>query len=363
MNPTPKVAHIVFSLTQSDLKNLISALVYKQKEKGIEADIIHIVPENQTSMVLKIRGIDIFTYTRSNGMNIRLMFKLSKFLRANHYNVVHTHSHEVAALAAAAAKLSGAKAIYSSHWITDSPVPALAKQLNNHIVTACEYIQTQMFGEGVPQNRKYKIIYDGIDEHMYMKSPGKESSKENRHKLGLREDSFIIGNIGPLIKEEDQATLIKAFKKLQSKGLDAELVFAGEGPLLNDLKKMSANYDLVDHIKFVPQILSRAEYLQLFDVMVHTANKETYPFNLLEAMASGTPVIATKIGANEEVIDERKTGYIVPCGFPERIDSAIMRLNAIKTLPQEMGEHSREHIVKNFTINLMAEKYQELYTS
>lgn len=359
----PKVAHIAYSITKSDLKDLIAALIYKQKEKGVQADIIHIVQETDISTVLKIPGVDVYTYTIARGTDLRLMFKLAKFLRTHRYEVVHTHSLEIAVMAGAAARLSNAKSIYSCHWMSHRPIPALARRFNNHIVTACEYVQKKLLSEKVLNDPKIKIIYDGIDEQLYMKNFGKESSLENRRKLGLQEDSFIIGNIGPLVKEEDQATLIKAFRKLRAKGLNAELVFAGEGPLLGDLSKLGENYKLLDRIKFIPGALSKVEYLQMFDVLVHSAHKEAYPFNLLESMAAGTPVIATKIGANAEVIDERKTGYLVPCGFPERIDSAIMRLNAIKTLPREMGEHSQKHVLNDFSIDRMAAKYQELYTS
>lgn len=363
MTTMPKVAHIAYSITQSELKDLVAALIFKQKEKGITADIIHIVKETDISTILKIRGIDVFTYTKSPGMDLRLMFKLSKFLRTHRYQVVHTHSPEVAVLAAAAARLSGAKSVYSCHWTTRYPIPALARRFNNHVVTACEYIQKKLLKDNGLKDRKVKVIYDGVDEQIYMKDSREISSPENRRKLGLREDSFIIGNIGPLVKEEDQATLIKAFRKLRAKGLNAELVFAGEGPLLGELKKLGHNYELQDHIKFIPGVLTRAQYLQLFDVLVDSGHKEAYPFGLLEAMASGTPVIATKIGANAEVIDERRTGYLVPCGFPERIDSAVMRLNAIKTLPKEMGQESQKHVRNAFTIDRMAALYQELYTS
>ena len=358
-----KVAHIAYSITQSDLKDLIAALIYKQQEQGIEAEIIHIVREDDIATVLKIRGINVYTYTKAAGTDVRLMFKLGKFIRSHGFNVVHAHSPEIAVHAAVAAKLGRAKSIFSCHWLTAKPLSRFARRLNNYIVTTSEYVQKKLFTEKFLSNKKMRIIYDGIDEQMYMQNFGIDAENENRDKLGLQPDSFILGNTGSLIKEEDQTSLLKAFRKLRAKGLNAELVFTGDGPMRADLAKKAQQYKLDDRVHFLSGRLSRVEFLQLFDVLVHCAHKEAYPFVLLEAMAAGTPVIATKIGANAEVILERKTGYLVPCGFPERIDSAIMRLNAIKTLPKEMGVQSRLHVQKDFSIASMAARYQELYSS
>lgn len=358
-----KVAHIAYSITRSELKDLIAALIYKQQEQGTEAEVIHIVRETDIAHVLKIRGINVYTYTKSEGPDVRLMFKLGKFIRSHGFNIVHAHSPEIAVHAAIAAKLGRAKSIFSCHWLTAKPLPRYVRRLHNHIVTTSEYVQRKLFKEKYLQDKKMKIIHDGIDEQMYMQNFGVNADDVNREKLGLQPDSFILGNTGALVKEEDQASLLKAFRKLRAKGLNAELIFTGDGPLRNELVKRTVQYKLEDRVHFFSGRLSRVEFLQLFDVLVHCAHKEAYPFTLLEAMAAGTPVIATKIGANAEVILERQTGYLVPCGFPERIDSAIMRLNAIKTLPKEMGVQSRLHVQKDFSISSMAARYQELYRS
>ncbi len=358
-----KVAHIAYSITRSDLKDLIAALIYKQQEQGTEAEIIHVVREDDIATVLKIRGINVYTYTKAAGTDIRLMFKLGKFIRSHGFNVVHAHSPEIAVHAAVAAKLGRAKSIFSCHWLTPKPLSKYVRGLNNYIVTTSEYVQKKLFKEKYLRHKKMKIIHDGIDEQIYMQNFGMNSDDVNREKLGLKPDSFIIGNTGPLVKEEDQTSLLKAFRKLLAKGLNAELILTGEGPLRGELERKVAQYKLEGTVHFLNGRLSRVEFLQLFDVLVHCGHKETYPFSLLEAMAAGTPVIATKIGANAEVILERKTGYLVPCGFPERIDSAIMRLNAIKTLPKEMGVQSRLHVQKDFSIASMAARYSELYRS
>lgn len=358
-----KVAHIAYSISQSELKDLIAALIYKQQEQGVEAEIIHVVREDDIATVLKIRGINVYTYTKSAGTDVRLMFKLGRFVRTHGFNVVHAHSPEIAVHAAVAAKLGRAKSIFSCHWLTAKPLSRFVRRLNNYIVTTSAYVQKSLFKEKYLSDKKMKIIYDGIDEHLYMQNFGINSENLNREKLGLQPDSFILGNTGPLVKEEDQSSLLKAFRKLRAKGLNAELVLTGEGPLRGELEKKVQQYQLDGRVHFLNGRLSRVEFLQLFDVLVHCAHKEAYPFSLLEAMAAGTPVIATKIGANAEVILERKTGYLVPCGFPERIDSAIMRLNAIKTLPKEMGVQSRLHVQKDFSIASMAARYQELYRS
>ena len=338
---------------------MIAAFIYHQLEQGMEADIVHIINENDTSRVLKLRNIDIFTYTKNSGRNFGLVGKLCKLFRKNKYDVIHVHNLDTANIAGLAGRLAGVKTVLTCHCPTRQKISRLNHALFSKIVCASNYIRKRISND----QQKVDVVYNGIDTKLYNKNFGPTVYEENRRLLGLKEDSFIIGNVGQMTKTEDQGTLLKAFRKLRQKGLNAEVVFTQEGPLQDQLKTFVRKNKLDDRVHFTANKIDHVEALQMFDLLVHSNNQPRYPFVLLEAMAAGTPVISTKIGTNPEIVAERKTGHLVPCGFPERIDSAIMRLNAIKTLSSEMGQAAQKHTEDKFTIEKMVQNYHQVYVS
>ena len=352
-----KIVHVIYSVNSFQFKELIAAFIYHQLEQGMEADIVHIIKENETSRILKLRNINVFTYTKNEGRNLNLVGKLSKLFKKNKYDVIHVHNLDMANVAGLAGRLAGIKTVLTLHCPGRKKVSGLNRMLFNKIVCASDYIRKRMTTE----SDKVNVVYNGIDTKIFDKNFGPTVYQENRRMLGLKDDSFVIGNVGHLTKTEDQGTILKAFRKLRQKGLNAEVVFTQEGPLQDQLQSFVRKNKLEDRVHFTANKIDKVEALQLFDLLVHSNNQPRYPFVLMEAMAAGTPVITTKIGTNPEVIAERKTGHLVPCGFPERIDSAIMRLNAIKTLPTEMGQAAKRHTEDKFTIEKMVQNYHQVY--
>ncbi len=354
-----RVAHVIYSVNSFEFKELIGAFIYQQQESGTEAEVIHIIKDDEASRVLKIRHINVHTYTKSPGADLGLSVKLSRLFREKKYNVIHVHNLEAAAVAGLGARLARIPAVLTLHCVPGRKISGVVKWLYRHVVCASQYIQ-QKFD---PEKPVSQVIYDGIDVAHYARTFEAGVLSDIRKKFKISDESFVIGNVGPLIKSEDQLTLLKCFRKLQAKGLKSDLILTGDGPLKEHLESFVRKYNLTERVHFAHEQIDRVEALQLLDVLVLTANVPRYPFVLLEAMSAGTAVITTKIGSNPEVIVERKTGALVPCGFPERIDSAIMRMNAIKTLPAEMGANARAHMQEHFTIAKMVQNYQSLYSS
>ena len=143
--------------------------------------------------------------------------------------------------------------------------------------------------------------------------------------------------------------------------MDAALVLVGQGQMREEMERFVEEHGLKDHVHFIEDWENVYTLMAACDCLIYT----TFGFDkkeaILTASALGKPVIATKIQNHPYVIQENKTGYLVPCGFPERIDSAVMRLKAIPTLADEIGQQGRAFVEKHFSLNAMSEAYMNIY--
>jgi len=159
-----------------------------------------------------------------------------------------------------------------------------------------------------------------------------------RQKINLQKHSFVIGNCGDLKKEEDQASILKALRKLLAKEINAELLLIGEGPLHMELKNMAEKFNIAHAVHFVRNKISEAEFFDICDALIFSGFAQPDLEPVYKAAKAEKPIIATKITGYRDLIKDNKTGFLVPCGFPERIEAAIKKLEASADLKEKMGK-------------------------
>ena len=204
------------------------------------------------------------------------------------------------------------------------------------------------------------MIRDGFNIARFQQSRKNARRDDLKKQAGLTSEHFILGNMGGLWENQDQASLLKAFRKLARKAPNMVLVLVGDGPVKPELEKLIKEFNLEERVKFVPQQEQSDPWMELFHVFILSANVENYSHYISEAMASAKPVIATKIGSQAELLND-DIGFLVPCAFPERIESAVMRLYANQALIKKMGDKAREHLTDKLSMDRMAVEYAALY--
>lgn len=134
-----------------------------------------------------------------------------------------------------------------------------------------------------------------------------------RQFLALPPDSWIIGNVGRLHHDKDQATLLRGFKKaLGSLPTNSLLVIMGKGPLEKDLKQLALDLGIAQSVVFTGNVADGKKYFKAFDVFALTSDHEPFGMVLLEAMAAGLPLICSDCGGGAEVV--RGVGRLFPLG-------------------------------------------------
>jgi glycosyltransferase involved in cell wall biosynthesis len=154
------------------------------------------------------------------------------------------------------------------------------------------------------------------------------SVREARETLGLSMDAWIIGNVGRLHPDKDQATLLHGFAAaLPDLPANSQLVILGIGRLEQDLKAMARELGIGDRVLFLGQVPEARRYFRAFDVFALSSDHEPFGMVLLEAMAAGVPLLATACGGAKEVVEG--VGILFPLGDAEHLAQGLQHLAAM----------------------------------
>ncbi|HSG92206.1 MAG TPA: glycosyltransferase, partial [Methylotenera sp.] len=149
------------------------------------------------------------------------------------------------------------------------------------------------------------------------------SREAAREFLGLPADSWIVGNVGRLHHDKDQATLLRGFKKaLPSLPANSLLVIMGKGPLEKDLKQLAFDLGIAQSVVFTGNVPEGKKYFKAFDVFALTSDHEPFGMVLLEAMAAGLQLICSNCGGGAEVV--RDIGMLFPLGDDDALAACIV---------------------------------------
>jgi glycosyltransferase involved in cell wall biosynthesis len=152
--------------------------------------------------------------------------------------------------------------------------------------------------------------------------------EEARDALGLSPDEWVVGNVGRLHPDKDQATLLKGFAlALKQLPTESRLAILGTGRLERDLKALARELGIADKVLFLGQVPDARRYFSAFDVFALSSDHEPFGMVLLEAMAAGVPLLATACGGAPEVVEG--VGILFPLGDPEHLAQGLGHLAAM----------------------------------
>ena len=173
---------------------------------------------------------------------------------------------------------------------------------------------------------RISTLYNRIDIEAVQAS--QLPSAEAREALGLSANGWIVGNVGRLHPDKDQATLLQGFAKaLPELPADSQLVILGQGRLEQDLKELARELGITEQVKFLGQVPDARRYFRAFDVFALSSDHEPFGMVLLEAMAAGVPLLATACGGAKEVVEG--VGILFPLRDADSLAQGLKHLAAL----------------------------------
>jgi glycosyltransferase involved in cell wall biosynthesis len=293
--------------------------------------------------------------------------KLASMLKAGRYDVVHTHLFQADAIGRVAARLAG--------------IPVMVKSLHNmgqwkkgrHVLTdrllgrwtdktiCCSHFQREVAcaQESIAADAAV-TIHHGVRMSRFQPRIDRESLLRS---LGLRPDWITIGTVGRNVTEKGQSYLIEALPTILLRHPNVQLLVVGDGHLRATLQARIAALGYQDRVCLAGARPDIPEMLALMDVFAFPSVSEGFGIAVIEAMATGLPVVASDIRPLSEIVVPGETGFLVAPRDPAAIANAIVALLDDRSLRDRLGVNGREHVVQNFTDRKMVQAHEDLYVN
>ena len=210
-------------------------------------------------------------------------------------------------------------------------------------------------GVGVPASRITQI-YNGVDVEAFAPS----GRAEARRALGIRDDDFAVGTVGRLDPVKGHDSLLQAFGLLP-RDRRCQLLIVGGGPGRPDLQRLQGQLGLGDRLRLLGERQDIGLILRSLDVFVLPSLGEGISNAILEAMATGLPVVATRVGGNPELVEDGVTGVLVDPGSHRALATALAGYLDDPALARRHGEAGRLRVLKDFSLDRMFAAYGDLY--
>lgn len=208
-----------------------------------------------------------------------------------------------------------------------------------------------------PLSKMY-IINNGID---FPKDEGVNSLERKKKELGIEISHPLVGTVARLHRQKGLTYLIKAAKKIRHAVPEVKILIVGGGPLRKKLERAARKAGLGNSLVFMGERGDATELLSIFDVFVLPSLWEGLPYVLMEASALGKPIVASDVEGVNEIIENEKTGMLVPPRNSENLAEAVIKLLHEKDYASKLGERAKKLIPPKYRLSKMVEETQNLY--
>ena len=196
---------------------------------------------------------------------------------------------------------------------------------------------------------KTRVIHNGIPERA---APGSDTRTD-----GI----VVIGMVANFYPQKEQSLLLEAVGMIKRRFPGIRVRFAGGGLLMDEVKRRSAALGLNDIVEFLGVREDVFDLLGSFDIFVHASKTEGFPNVVMEALMAQRPVVASRVGGIPEIIDEGKTGILVPASDAGALAGALIWCVEHPAERAAMGRRGRESVLARFSVETMVSAYEGLY--
>ena len=294
----------------------------------------------------------IYAIPMRGDVDILFIWRLMRIIKKENPDIVHLHSRRGAdVLGGIASKLSGLKTILTRRVDNpESPFIVTHKyRLYDKVIVISEGIKKILKQEGIPLE-KIECVHSAVDIEKYSISCDKGWIIKE---FDLPSSSKLIGVIAQLIKRKGHIYLIKAIPEVLNFFPEARFIFFGKGYLEDELRRLCKIMEIENYVIFAGFRDDIGRILSCLDLLVHPAEMEGLGVSLLQASASGAPIVAADVGGIPEIVKDGINGFLVPPKNPGEIAKAIIKVLSNPALAKEMGRAGRRIVEKEFSIDKM----------
>lgn len=352
------------------IERIVFPLVEALRQRGWTVDLAILRP-GSLSQDAVANGLKPVLFARRSKLNIMMLWRLMSLIKRRDYDLVHTHSIGGNFYGRLAGRLARIPVVTTVHadtratmndayakrrWLSDfySGLDLWMARLSSRLVVFSSFLARSLRTRGISES-KVSIVRGGLG----LGRMGDASRVRGEFDVTGKES--IITTVGRLVATKNQGLFLRAARCVLERRPDCLFLIVGLGPLEVELKKTAEELGLSEKVHFLGWREDVEDVLAASDVFVVSSNSEGLSLVTIEAMAQGKPVVATHVGALDELVEAERTGILVPANDERSLGLAILRLLNNPEERREMGAAARARVERDFTIGGMVEDTELLY--
>ena len=307
-------------------------------------------------------GIPVHTLPCAGQLDLGVPERLRALVSTTGFDVVHSHGYKGDVYAYLALRRSSTPLVATCHnWVDGDLALRIYGHLDRYVLkrfagvaAVSAGVAQRLAAAGVPRGKVHPIR-NGVDLHLL--------SMVHRSEAVGAPRPLRVGIVARLSPEKGVDIFVRMAALLASDLPDAHFLVAGEGPERGRLEDMIEKSGLGRRVTLLGRQEDMPAFYQQVNLQVLSSRNEGLPMAVLEGMASGLPVVATRVGEIPEVVEDGRTGYIVPTEDPQELAAAVRKISTDPLRLRSMGDAAREHVRASFSAERMAADYLAFYRS
>ncbi len=364
-----RVMHVVDLLALAGMEYGVIKVANRLDPERVAVSICCLrIQADATKPVLDPR-IPVFPLGERVERNPGLVFKLAELFRRERVDIVHSHNWATYFYSTLAARLARVPVHIHGEHGHDSQAPAprrllikraLAPGVTRFVAVSGD-LARELVQEWHLRPEQVRLIPNGVDLDRFH---AEQASDALRASLGIPPGEKVVASVGGLRRIKDYPTLLGAFSLLRARLGEGRLLIVGHSyyrEIREELDRLAERLGIRDEVIFTGVRQDVPALLRLCDVYVNSSLFEGMSNTILEAMAMGIPVVATRVGGNPELVTDRVTGYLVPPGDPGALAGRVEELLRDAALRATMGAAARDQVERRHRMESMVRANEELY--
>ncbi len=312
----------------------------------------------------------ILTLPLRNALDVQSAHELDRFVRRQRIEVVHAHMARDYSLASYAARRNR-----QTKFVATRHVLFPLNRLHRHtlaratrVIAVSAAVAKELRSRGILSEGQIAVIPNGIDVDRFASACSGFDRAQFLRSMGLPADCLLVGSIGELRTLKRHDDFIRAAAMIVAKFPETQFVLAGvdtsaSSEVRKELEKLVVQLGLKDCFYFLGWLDNAERLLCALDVFVSASETESFGLAIVEAMAAGTAVVATETEGAQEVIEDQKTGVLVPIGDIERIAESVIDLLEDPETRHTIAAQSAQSVATRFSLKRMVDEIEKVYAA
>lgn len=362
------VLHVITTINRGGAENHLFDLMRGQRAAGRTVAVAYLKGDGYWAEKLAAEGITAYPLGLARYGDPRPVWRLAGLIRRLKPAIVHAHMPPAELYTVLALPWSGHDGSYVVSKHNDEPfyrgpgqklMARWAARRADRIIAISGAVGTYLQGQGLPA-AKMEVVHYGLDAAPYDAVTTEQVAALRAH-WGVTPDEMVVGAVGRLVPQKAFHVLLQGFADfVRSGGTRARLVMVGTGQLKDELQTLATKLGIAEHLVWAGFRTDIPVVMKAFDVFALTSAWEGFGLVLLEAMAAGRPIVASRVSAIPEVVAEGSTGLLVDCGAADQVAAALAKL-AEPALRHSMGDTGRKRLGQLFSVKRMVRATATVY--